>query len=31
MSEKITFNLDGKEVSTGPDETIWQVADIPMA
>lgn len=34
MSEKITFELDGRAVSAGPGETIWQVAkregtDIP--
>jgi formate dehydrogenase major subunit len=27
MSKTITFMLDGKEVTAGPDETIWQVAD----
>ncbi|MDQ7079475.1 MAG: molybdopterin-dependent oxidoreductase, partial [Paracoccaceae bacterium] len=26
MSNRIRFTLDGKEVSAGPDETIWQVA-----
>jgi formate dehydrogenase major subunit len=34
MSERLTFTLDGREVTAGPDETIWQVAaregiDIP--
>ena len=27
MSETITFTLDGREVSAGPHETIWQVAE----
>ncbi len=26
MTDKITFTLDGKDVTAGPDETIWQVA-----
>ena len=26
MSDQITFNLDGKDVSASADETIWQVA-----
>ena len=26
MSDKITFTLDGREVSAEPGETIWQVA-----
>ena len=26
MSDQITFTLNGEEVSAGPDETIWQVA-----
>ena len=26
MSDKVTFSLDGKQVSAGADETIWQVA-----
>jgi len=26
MSEKITFSLDGQDVSAAPDESIWQVA-----
>ena len=34
MSDRINFSLDGREVTAGPDETIWQVAkregtDIP--
>ncbi|MBX6321250.1 MAG: formate dehydrogenase subunit alpha [Rhodospirillaceae bacterium] len=27
MSERITFTLDGQEVTAEPDETIWQVAN----
>jgi len=27
MSDKIAFSLDGKDVTAGPDETIWQVAE----
>ena len=26
MSDQITFNLDGKDVTAGADESIWQVA-----
>jgi formate dehydrogenase major subunit len=26
MSDQVSFTLDGKEVTAGPDETIWQVA-----
>ena len=26
MDDSITFTLDGREVSAGPGETIWQVA-----
>jgi len=26
MADKITFSLDGRDVTAGPDETIWQVA-----
>ncbi len=26
MTKKITFNLDGNDVTASPDETIWQVA-----
>ena len=26
MSDKITFNLDGKKVTAEPGESIWQVA-----
>jgi len=27
MTDRIDFTLDGKAVSAGPDETIWQVAE----
>ncbi|WP_119458973.1 formate dehydrogenase subunit alpha [Rhodospirillaceae bacterium SYSU D60014] len=27
MSDRISFILDGREVTAGPDETIWQVAN----
>lgn len=27
MTDKIIFNLDGREVEAAPDETIWQVAE----
>ena len=26
MADKITFTLDGKDVTADPGETIWQVA-----
>jgi len=26
MADKVTFSLDGRDVTAGPDETIWQVA-----